>query len=548
MRDLFKTIHMIRTNKIFLCEIIFLSIFSSLQLLAQSDSSYYEKAFAQIKNKNYSLAIDYFNTDLSIKASAESYWGRAIAYEHISDFSKAIADYDKAIELHSSNKKIGELYLNRGLCNYYLADTVSAKADYAQSITQNFDLRGTRNKRSVDFVSEKDSLAISIGKPELSELKENFSIAFYVTAELYFSEHKLQRCIIDCNKATALNPDYVNSYYLRAIANIGTKEFLSIIPDCDKAIKLNPDSTMGYFLRASANYGLEAYDSALSDINIVLKMNNSTPVFFDLRRSIYEGQKKYDKAIDDALSTVPLHKYKSYKRSTFLEIANLYNQQKDSENAITFCNKAIALKKSGYAYSQRARAYWNKHEYNKAILDYNKAYRLYENDTSKALMLRHKANAYRRQQKYSQAKISFMKSIELVETVPALLGRGRVSDLYLNEHKLGVADFERILELDKDSTYYSSYAYCYLGNRNQALLTQAKIIEKSKKKEGQYYNMACIYAYSGESKEALNYLDLAFANGFDDFDRIHADEDFNSIKETTEFKDLILKYKNKTRK
>lgn len=532
---------MIKIFHLFTKVMFLILVLTSFQLKAESDSTYAEKAYSEINKRNYLLAIEYFNKDIAIRESAESYSGRAIANEQISNFSAAIEDYNRAIPLLSSNRLIAEMYLNKGLCNYYMSELAAAKENFEVAINQNFNLRGSRNKRSVDIIAEKKNNKLQNDTTKFSDLKDNFSVAFYVTAEFYYAEKKYQQCILYCNKALELNPDYVNAYYLRAASNYSIKDFISAIPDCDKCIELIPDSVFGYLLRAYSNYALEDYNKSLADLNEAINLNSTNPLIYEFRSKTYEKMKDFNMAIEDEFKALELYKNKHTKRYLYSQIAFLYNRMQSSDLAIINCNKSIAIEKTAYAYSQRALAYENADEFDKAINDYSKAFNLFKNDTTKAKMLLYKGYCYKDQKKYQEAEAQISKSIKLVETIPALLAKGRLNDLYLNNHKIAMIYYNRVLELDKDSSTYSSYAHCYLGNKSLAFLTQNKIIEKSKNKEDQYYNMACIYAYSGMTNDAINYLKLAFNNGFMNVKKMLKDEDLNSIKETDEFKELVTK-------
>ncbi|KAJ8601606.1 hypothetical protein CTAYLR_008454 [Chrysophaeum taylorii] len=46
-----------------------------------------------------------------------------------------------------------------------------------------------------------------------------------------------------------------------------------------------------------------------------------------------------------------------------------------------------------------------------------------------------------------------------------------------------------------------------------------------------FYNMACVYAKKGDEVEALEALEKALSLGFDDYDLITQEEDFESIKQ-----------------
>jgi tetratricopeptide (TPR) repeat protein len=53
------------------------------------------------------------------------------------------------------------------------------------------------------------------------------------------------------------------------------------------------------------------------------------------------------------------------------------------------------------------------------------------------------------------------------------------------------------------------------------------------------YNIACLYARQGKPDEAVSCLKQALDKGFDDIDLIRKDQDFQSLRETAFYRDLI---------
>jgi len=56
---------------------------------------------------------------------------------------------------------------------------------------------------------------------------------------------------------------------------------------------------------------------------------------------------------------------------------------------------------------------------------------------------------------------------------------------------------------------------------------------------GEYYNLACAYAVSGDAKDALKSLRLALDKGFDDLGLLEGDQDFASIRGTRQFAAIV---------
>lgn len=62
---------------------------------------------------------------------------------------------------------------------------------------------------------------------------------------------------------------------------------------------------------------------------------------------------------------------------------------------------------------------------------------------------------------------------------------------------------------------------------------------------GEYYNLACAYALSGEDKAALKALRLAVEKGFDDIELLESDKDLDSLRGTREFVAIVEELKSR---
>jgi predicted esterase len=64
---------------------------------------------------------------------------------------------------------------------------------------------------------------------------------------------------------------------------------------------------------------------------------------------------------------------------------------------------------------------------------------------------------------------------------------------------------------------------------------------------GEYYNLACAHALSGEAKDALKALRQAVDKGFDDLELLESDKDLDTIRNSPQFKSLVEELKARKR-
>lgn len=152
----------------------------------------------------------------------------------------------------------------------------------------------------------------------------------------------------------------------------------------------------------------------------------------------------------------------------------------------------------------------NARRYNEAIEDYNTAIVLIPELNEWPYLLMRRGDAYR------------------------LTGRSDLADI----------DYNNLLKAEKDSTltsdFHSPFAYSALGNTDKAIETMQFIVDNyPEDKEGNLYNLACIFARVNRKEDAVNTLKMAVQNGYNELGHIKTDYDLDAIRDLPEFISLV---------
>ena len=91
--------------------------------------------------------------DIEEKEKVPSYFHRGLAYREQGDYVRAIADYDKAIELQAD---YAQAYNNRGIVYSVQGDYVRAIADHDKAIELRPNFSGAYNNRGVAYKGQGD--------------------------------------------------------------------------------------------------------------------------------------------------------------------------------------------------------------------------------------------------------------------------------------------------------------------------------------------------------------------------------------------------------
>ena len=166
---------------------------------------------------------------------AEEYFLGGVTAGQQGQYSNAIADFTKAIELKPD---YAEAFYFRG-SNYY------SKSEYDHAIA--------------DFT-------------KAIELKPDYAEAYAFRGFVYNKQDKHDRTIEDSTKAIELNPDYSEAYYIRGVAYGIQRKHDRAIEDYTKTIELKPDQASTYHTRGLTWLVLERWEEARSDLTTAKDM------------------------------------------------------------------------------------------------------------------------------------------------------------------------------------------------------------------------------------------------------------------------------------
>ncbi len=295
------------------------------------------------------------------------------------DWNEALADYTKAIEL---NPIFYEAYENRGTL-------YKEKGNYELAIQDFTDLI---NK----FVNLLHVSAPNIrwnpqtGKPFLfvddGLINHKVTKALYNRGKVYLQKGDYASAINDFFQVileNPENPENIDVYYHRGVAYIKQKEWNLALPDLNKFIEINSEHIDALYNRGSVYYQQKQYQLALNDYNRVISLS-------------LQNQNNHadcnQLAINCNLSLAAFNRVtelNAYLAPLYINRANIYVEQQKWNLALDEYNRIITLNPEyeisinlnplyASAYKNRALAYRERGEKQKAISDLQKAAQLFQ--------------------------------------------------------------------------------------------------------------------------------------------------------------------------
>lgn len=288
---------------------------TAIKLDPKYPESYAKRAELNEEKKQMDQAIIDWSILIELAPSAFNYTERALAYEEIEDLPKAIADYDKAIELNSVDA-----------FNFYRRAKVKSRA----------------------------KMLLESGSQT-------------------YSDHGLS----DISKAISLKPK--EPAYLVERAHIYSRllQFPEAVNDCTSAIHLAPNNDELYSERGDLYLHLKQFNSALSDYSKAIALKPKNPHHYLRRAKVYETLCTLEKSFQDCSKAIDVDPKGNGAKSGYINRGNLFVKQGNFKNAVDEYTKATEIKTDDvflnrHVYYRRSKAYANLGQHSKAISDYSK--------------------------------------------------------------------------------------------------------------------------------------------------------------------------------
>jgi tetratricopeptide (TPR) repeat protein len=195
------------------------------------------------------------------------------------------------------------------------------------------------------FKQVASSLNVDIGSPVSASISVGLTADdFFITAGNKSQKGDYRGAIIDYDKALALNPQFEEIYFRRAVARTLIKDWQGAEADYTKAIASKPEYAEAYLHRGSIRNTLNNWRGAKTDFDLALALNpNSLPAYIGRGVALCElndckgGLQDYNRVIAlnptyaEAYTRRGFAYYRSGNRQgaidNYIAAAELYRQQ-----------------------------------------------------------------------------------------------------------------------------------------------------------------------------------------------------------------------------
>ncbi|MCQ2324625.1 MAG: tetratricopeptide repeat protein [Paludibacteraceae bacterium] len=519
----------------------------SMQMMAQTNMELAKKA---LDNDDFSLVIEYTTKQIAEQPKdVEAYAYRAIAYGTIEEYGKALKDADMAIACWNKKCKdltFADLYALRATVYEQIDELEKALADYNMAIKKDSkNVKSYINRAEFYYNTQLYEKAEADYRAALRMDEENSTIKIEI-ARCLLAQPKLDEAYSILNTLTKLEPRNEEACRLLALVYLYKEDIKEFIDQYILYLELASDGDLSPLSHGAA----VEYSYTIRAITRALNNSDNKAYWLGVRARVERENAHYEEAVEDLKRMEIIYGDTIENPFVYYQMALSYDGLYDYPKSIKYYNLLLNYEErigspNPFDYVNRADAYLNNNEVDKALADCDKALSLATEGVSHIYYVRGWINDMARN--YEAAFDDYNKAIKaddgLSSTVYVM--RGKKYLLYKNDSVRAKADFEMALQLDTTIEGGSNrhYALMYLGRITEAKAWIAKILDAEPEDVGQYYDAACLYARMGEKEKAVDFLRQAFDLGYRNLNHIAQDDDLDSLRDCKDFNELVNKYK-----
>jgi tetratricopeptide (TPR) repeat protein len=296
---------------------------------SQSPKKFCDAAEKFEKTQNYESAVENYSKAIELDPKYDkAYVARAACYEKLNKKAEAIDDYKNAIVFNPKEK---ELYYNAGRlladlqkdreADEFLRKAIERDKGYVEAI--NTEIMVLMRLKEYSYGLTITQLAIDDKKSAVNYYNHavmHDSLKSYVEAEKYYKNAKsadskylpayvglaLAQCKLNkadeamktCEEALAKEPNNIDVFLARSIANATKKDMQNAVNDITKVILTSP-TPVAYKLRASFYETLGQQQNAINDYSQVIKTDDKDIDAYLRRAASNEAVQNYKAALSD---------------------------------------------------------------------------------------------------------------------------------------------------------------------------------------------------------------------------------------------------------
>lgn len=509
------------------------------QNIKRPESYNYQRGREAMQEQKYDEAIEYFNKDLNENPkNGYSFVWIASLRDYRQEFGQALTAADLALKYLPKKDVdyVAYAYSTRAGIYLHIEDSVKALADYNEAIRLKPKETQPYEERAQLFYEQGKYDLASADYRKMVELKPGDVMGYMGLGRNANAQERWEEAIKQFDYVTKLESEYSSGYSFRAESYIGLEKWNEATDDIIKALSIDWDRK-AHFLALTVKE--PAFTILVSKMKVQSAKAPNEATWPYIIATMYDQAKNYNKAIE----YYSIANNKNMSEKVYQKISNCHFRLGNYEEALANINQALNMDSTDVNFlAQKANIYYENGNAKAAVAEWDKVLTMqpeygfgyYRRGWFKELS----GDLEGGLEDLSMAIVLEPKEPYFYET------RG---DLYvkLGKRDLAEADFKKVIEIEDIPEKYEciQYAYQGLGLYDKAKEAMDAIIARDTTDFGNYYDAACLYSRMKDKENALKYLEKALKLGYNRFAHMERDFDLDFLRNMSEFKVMIEKYK-----
>lgn len=357
-------------NIVFVCAM--LSIINMSVSANELTDDYYDIAKNYYKEGNTAKALEYVNQILKIEENNIDALGLKVKLTPVCS-SKKLPNIDKPLIFDvpyiSSGNNESDSYYKKGLTSYKSKDYSSAEMDLISAVKTNPNNYRAYNTLGLVYWAENKLELAKESFEKSNSINKTFTIPLDNLAQIYKQTGESQKSFSTLMRAKDQNPKDFCAILLLGDYSKDNGEFKEALQYYREVIQIKPDYNLAYLKIAQTR--AEDVDLAGSNatLNYYHKLNPQDDYAFYMMANNYLLMNDYTKAKESIFKAISMNNCREYREL----LGKINYQNEEIQDALDAFLSSLSSSSSSEIYNYIGMCYYNLHDFNKAILNINKA-------------------------------------------------------------------------------------------------------------------------------------------------------------------------------
>lgn len=333
---------------------------------------YFDIAQNYYKEGNSAKAMEYINQILEIENNNLPALGFKIKLTPPT-FSKKLPDINKPLIFDvpyiQTGNTASDAYYTQGLNCYKSKDYAASESALKSAVQANPNNFRAYNTLGLVYWAQNKLNDAKTSFEKSNNINQSYTVPLDNLAQIYRQTGEKDKCHITLLKAQNQNSQDFCAFLLLGDYYKDTGDYTNALKNYREVISINPKYNLAYFKIAQAKTDNLDFTGSNATLNYYLKSNPKDDFAYYLIAKNYIYMNEYNKAKENIYKAILICNCREYRA----ELGKINYKNEDIQDALDAFKSSVSSETTPEIYNYIGMCYFNLHDFNKAILNINKA-------------------------------------------------------------------------------------------------------------------------------------------------------------------------------